>query len=381
MSGSRIISTALCILVFVTAVVVGTLFHSFLHTELHFLDDNHLVVGSTTAVLSLLLIVTLYLRARELSRRVNSEPFQLSHVYEDNAFFRLLSEKSTDMVHLNGPTGTILYVNPVTTNLLGYPKDEILNRPASDFIHPDDREQIRGDMGRVVQGIDIPPREIRLLKKSGDHLDVEVKGFKLNADGEEQYIGAVLRDITSRRQYTELQQAKAEWEKIFDAMEDFVSVHDREFKVVRANRALCEMLGKSQEEIIGKLCYQLFHNLNHPYENCPHEQTAKTKHGTTGIISDPQIGVPLLVSCSPLFDNEGEFQGSVHIGRILDQQDVLNDKLKEMIPICAGCKAIRNNENKWLSPEEYFLKKHGSQFTHTVCTDCQQKLYPEYLKL
>ena len=188
------------------------------------------------------------------------------------------------------------------------------------------------------------------------------------------------RQLSKEVNDIELLKAKDDWEKTFNTMTDFVSVHDKDFKVIKVNQALCDFLGKSSEEIIGKFCYQLFHNMNEPFENCPHKKTSETGHSETEIINDPNIGVPLQITCSPLFNDDETFQGSVHIARAHEPVDKRRKKVGEVIPICAACKSIRKNDNKWVPPEDYFLKKYGYQFTHSICRDCQEKLYPEYIK-
>lgn len=368
----------LSLLVLVTAIIFESLFLSYLHFELHLLDNNHLLVGSATALLSAILVVTLFLRTRFLSSQVEHKEFELSHLYEENIFFKLLANKSVDMVHINDASGKILYVNPATYDLLGYQKNEIISQTADNFIHPEDRATIHEDMRQVAQGHDVPPREIRLLKKSGNILDVEVKGFSLNTGENERYIGAILRDISQIKQNAALLKTSDEWETTFNSIQDFVSVHDQDFRIVRANSALCELLGKSREEIVGKHCYQLFHGLDAPIENCLQRKTADTGHAITEIISDPHIGVPLEITCSPLFNDEGTFKGSVHIARI--SEDKKKDITQKYIPICSACKKIRDSKSDWISTEEYFRTKYKCEFTHTVCNDCAQVLYPEYLR-
>lgn len=235
-------------LVIFTAIAFGIFFHAFLHPELYPLKDSHLMIGTTTAVLSIILIMTLFLRTQQLSAKLKA---------------------------------------------------------------------------------------------------------------------------------TELLQAKEDLEKTFNTMTDFVSVHDKDFKIIKVNNSLCEFLGKSPEEILGKLCYQIFHNLDQPYENCPHKKAAAIGHPVTEIISDPNLGVPLQITCSPLFNEDSTFQGSVHMARVREQTDTMRNK-GEIIPICASCKSIRKNENNWITPEDYFVKKYDLQFTHTLCKGCQKKLYPDF---
>ena len=54
--------------------------------------------------------------------------------------------------------------------------------------------------------------------------------------------------------------------------------------------------------------------------------------------------------------------------------------LKGLIPICASCKKIRDNEGYWDQVETYIGKRTGALFSHGICPECAEKLYPEYYK-
>jgi len=51
--------------------------------------------------------------------------------------------------------------------------------------------------------------------------------------------------------------------------------------------------------------------------------------------------------------------------------------LKALLPICSGCRRIRDDHGKWW-PLEIYVKEHtNSSFSHTICPDCKDVLYPE----
>jgi hypothetical protein len=54
--------------------------------------------------------------------------------------------------------------------------------------------------------------------------------------------------------------------------------------------------------------------------------------------------------------------------------------LHDIIPICANCKKIRDDQEYWHSVERYFKDNIGVDFSHGICPDCKKKLYPDYLK-
>lgn len=53
--------------------------------------------------------------------------------------------------------------------------------------------------------------------------------------------------------------------------------------------------------------------------------------------------------------------------------------LSGMLPICASCKKIRDDNGYWNQIETYIKKHSEAEFSHSICPDCAKKLYPEYL--
>ena len=49
-------------------------------------------------------------------------------------------------------------------------------------------------------------------------------------------------------------------------------------------------------------------------------------------------------------------------------------QLEEMLPICSYCKKIRDDQNYWQQLEGYISERTGSDFSHSVCPDCYQRV-------
>jgi hypothetical protein len=54
--------------------------------------------------------------------------------------------------------------------------------------------------------------------------------------------------------------------------------------------------------------------------------------------------------------------------------------LSGLLPICASCKKIRNDEGYWEQIEWYIQQHSDAAFSHGICPDCKKKLYPELFK-
>lgn len=59
--------------------------------------------------------------------------------------------------------------------------------------------------------------------------------------------------------------------------------------------------------------------------------------------------------------------------------DYLNEikVLRGLLPICTYCKKNRDNEGDWHSMEVFISKHSDAEFSHGICEDCLQKLYPD----
>ena len=51
--------------------------------------------------------------------------------------------------------------------------------------------------------------------------------------------------------------------------------------------------------------------------------------------------------------------------------------LRGLLPICASCKKIRDDRGYWQKVESYIAEHTNAAFTHGLCPDCLEKLYPE----
>jgi DNA-binding response OmpR family regulator len=53
-------------------------------------------------------------------------------------------------------------------------------------------------------------------------------------------------------------------------------------------------------------------------------------------------------------------------------------KLRGFLPICANCKKIRDDKGYWTQVEVYISEHSEAEFSHGICPDCAQKMYPKY---
>jgi hypothetical protein len=61
----------------------------------------------------------------------------------------------------------------------------------------------------------------------------------------------------------------------------------------------------------------------------------------------------------------------------LDQALARIKDLTGTLPICASCKKVRDDRGKWNSIESYIKARSQTGFSHSICPDCEQRVYEE----
>jgi PAS domain S-box-containing protein len=120
-------------------------------------------------------------------------------VQRSEANFRQLIERSPS-VTLVQRDGVYIYVNPALVALFGYDSaEDLIGKRVLDNVHPDDRERIRERMQRALQPGGTPPAEVRVLRRDGTELLLEMEGMVVDFDGKPSTL-AIGRDVSERRE-------------------------------------------------------------------------------------------------------------------------------------------------------------------------------------
>jgi PAS domain S-box-containing protein len=109
----------------------------------------------------------------------------------------------------------------------------------------------------------------------------------------------------------ELQKAKQQWERAFDAVRHPIFLHDQNGCVLQANNAYAEQAGQSMDSIIGKPYWHVFPKGNGPLQSC--RKAAKLD----GVEIDEELqledGSIFISRGFAIRDKAGEYEYSLHI--------------------------------------------------------------------
>lgn len=124
--------------------------------------------------------------------------------------------------------------------------------------------------------------------------------------------------------------AKRDWEEIFDIIGDAITIHDKDFNIIRANKAAEILLGLPFNKILRQKCYMSYHRTDCPPERCPSCQTLKTGIPSNSEIFEPSLNKHLQIKALPRFNDDGELIGLVHIVSDITHKKRLENNLRKM---------------------------------------------------
>ena len=96
-----------------------------------------------------------------------------------------------------------------------------------------------------------------------------------------------------------------DWRDSFNSLEDVMVLIGTDFKLERVNVSALELIGKSEQEVIGRKCYEIFHGRNTPVNECPLEKSLKTGKVEYLEHFEEGYGKYFSIKCSPVFDEKG----------------------------------------------------------------------------
>lgn len=203
---------------------------------------------------------------RDITQRKRAE----EALRESEKLHARILDTMPDIVYELSLNGNLIYANQTTSDILGYAPEELLRLNLKDLLDADGLEHAN----RVVQEMVASRRPSRtesyhLRTAQGHFIPIEAHAILVERSNQPPSIIGVARDITER-QWAEqaLRQAEAEKSLILNNMSEMVTYRDREHRILLANPAAADCHGLTPEEMVGRFCYEIFHQRHTPCPDC-----------------------------------------------------------------------------------------------------------------
>ena len=230
--------------------------------------------------------------------------------------FRAIADYTYSWEIWINPKGRVMWTNPAVERVTGYTVKELMAMPdyPAPIIHPQDRERMSRAFRSALKGTSGKDVQFRIARKDGGVIHAAMswqpiydeKGVCL---GHRQSI----RDVTAEKQAEEaLRRAEQEKERILDSLTELVVYEDPDLVILWANRAACESVGMTREQLIGRHCYEFWGDGKSPCPDCPVLKAIATgwTHEHERWSAD---GRAWLVHGSPARNEQGDIVGAVDI--------------------------------------------------------------------
>lgn len=167
------------------------------------------------------------------------------------AKFQYTIEMSQEAVFWLGRDGKFTYVNEQACRSLGYTDEELLSLFLWD-IDPDFPAERWDDQWEQLKSTGQIILETRHRRKDGSIFPVEVSACQVDFEGKV-FHAAFVRNISDRNKIAdELQKRESLYRSLFDNVPDGILVADQKSYYLDANQEMCNMLGYSRKELIGR---------------------------------------------------------------------------------------------------------------------------------
>ncbi len=161
------------------------------------------------------------------------------------------------------------------------------------------------------------------------------------------------------------------------------------------NKAFANGVGKPLNKIIGHKIWDVFEK-----DEADKRFAVVKRVFTTGKTEEIEVRVPLpsgdtyyLTTAKPIVNNSGVVETVICTSKNITKRKLAEDALKEehakllkamneikilsgLLPICASCKKIRDDKGYWNQIETFINKHSEAEFSHGICPDCANELYP-----
>jgi PAS domain S-box-containing protein len=212
---------------------------------------------------------------------------------------------------------------------------------------------------------------------------------------------AIEREVRAARERLQRRHAETQWAHlaaIVENSDDAIYSKTLDGIILTWNRGATRIFGYEAAEMIGRSVAVLVP----PYRP---EELAETlrklrrgepieRFETVRLRKDGRA-IDVSVTISPVRDRNGQIMGASVIARdITERRQRENERLRlieeltealaqvktlsGLLPICAWCKSIRDDQGYWKAVETYLAEHSQAAFTHGICPDCLKRLYPDY---
>jgi PAS domain S-box-containing protein len=149
-----------------------------------------------------------------------------------------------------------------------------------------------------------------------------------------------ITDITERMKMKEMVlQSKQDWEDTFNTLPDMITIHDKDFNIIQANRAAQEALKlpPTSPGTVNK-CYKYYHGTEAAPKDCLSCTCMSTARPVTVEVFEPHLEKYIELRSIPRINNHNELIGLIHIVRDITQRKQIEEEHNQLLKVVTRAK-------------------------------------------
>jgi PAS domain S-box-containing protein len=276
---------------------------------------------------------------------------------ESEKQYKLLVKNLPGILYKGYKDWSVEFFDRKIKSLTGYDVNEFNTRKMkwSDIIVEEDVEAAREHFIKALKTDKSYLREYRIRSKTGDIRWIQARGqIVCDNKGDMEYVTGVFYDITRHKKAEdELRKSERFLQNIFDAIQDGISVLDKNLNVIQINNTMVKWYAHAMP-FKGKKCYEIYHGRTEPCEICPSIRALEEGSLQMDIVplveSGQSVGWLELYSF-PLLDAEGSPSGIVEYVRNITERMEAEQALRESEQRFRTVADFTYDWESWIAPD------------------------------
>lgn len=294
-------------------------------------------------------------------------------------------------------------VNKRLCIISGYDEKAILGKNTRVFYADDDEFDRTGrELYGKLCAKETPSVEAILCRRDGEHRNAVLRAAPLESGNPAAGVVVTVEDITAQKRAEKaLNTSEKKLQSVMDAALDAIVMIDPQGNIALWNAAAESLFGYTAREVMGCNLHRIMSSDETVLKEYEKGFTDFQRTGTGAVINQileltavrkDGLHIPIELSVAlSMLDGQKYSVGIVReisarkkaekereqlIARLREAMQNIK-QLKELLPICASCKKIRDDQGYWNEVEIYIEQHTDARFSHGICPECAKKLYPD----
>jgi PAS domain S-box-containing protein len=181
---------------------------------------------------------------------------------------------------------------------------------------------------RVIHRLSDLNNQTQRIRNNGN----SVKRVHITGDDEIANLAATLNDTFDRLEIArkEVERAVEEWKTTFDSISDPISIQDKNFRILRANKAYQNLFDKNPDDILGHRCFEINHPEGTPPADCPQAKTLESGLPEYRIARNNGFKKPFETFTFPILNEKQEVTAIVHMLKDITERQAAEQEQKQL---------------------------------------------------